>query len=92
MAFLDLNAPPAFGTRQTGVVVRVHTDWMTIAADDVPAPAPRWKRALLTLTAIGIAAAVHFWSAAALGSQLLGLATTGIVAAMALSLLTGLRR
>lgn len=92
MAFLDLNAPPSFGTRHTGVVVRVHADWTTVPTDAAAAPTPRWKRRLAATAAIAIAAAVHFWSAAALGSQLLGLATTGIVAAMALSLLTGARR
>ncbi len=46
----------------------------------------------LVLPAIAVAAAVHFWSAAALDSHLLGLATTGIVGAMAISLLTGARR
>ena len=92
MAFLDLNAPPSFGSRQTSVMLRIHPEWMAAPNEPAAAPAPRWKRALVTVSAIAIAAAVHFWSAAALGSQLLGLATTGIVAAMALSLLTGARR
>ncbi|MDO9486928.1 MAG: hypothetical protein Q7J32_01025 [Sphingomonadaceae bacterium] len=92
MAFLDLNAPPSFGTRQSGVVVHVHPEWRAVADQPAAAPAPRWKRGLVTVGAIAIAAAVHFWSAAALDSHLLGLATTGIVAAMALSLLTGARR
>lgn len=92
MAFLDLNAPPAFGTRQSGVVVNIHPEWIAGADQPAAAPAPRWKRGLLAVGAVAIAAAVHFWSAAALGSHLLGLATTGIVAAMAISLLTGARR
>ncbi len=92
MAFLDLNAPPSFGPRQSGVVVHVHAEWLAAPGEADAAPAPRWRRGLLAATAIAVAAAVHFWSAAALGSQLLGLATTGIVGALALSLLTGGRR
>jgi hypothetical protein len=92
MAFLDLNAPPSFGTRHTGIRVRVNAEWVTASDEGAAAPTPRWKRGLVAATAVAIAAAVHFWSAAALGSQWLGLATTGIVAAMAISLLSGARR
>ncbi len=91
MAFLDLNSPPSFATRRPGVVLRIHPEWLD-EAEAAPAPASRWKKLSFVASAATIAAAVHLWSAAALGSQLLGLATTGIVAAMALSLLTGLRR
>lgn len=92
MAFLDLNAPPAYRARQSGVVLRIHPDWTAGQDEPAPPPAPRWKRAALSAAAVAVAVAVHLWSATALDSQLLGLATTGIVGAMALSLLTGARR
>ncbi len=92
MAFLDLDAPPAFGTRQPGVTLRIHPEWMASPEATTPPPASRARRAAIAASALTVAVAVHLWSAAALGSQWLGLATTGIVAAMALSLLTGARR
>lgn len=91
MAFLDLDAPPQFAKRRTGVVLRIHEEWLTTeeAAEAVPSTG---RRLLAPIAMAAVAAAVYFWTAAALQSQLLGLATTGVVAAIALSLFTAPRR
>lgn len=91
MAFLDLDSPPQFAQRRAGAVLRIHQAWLT--ADDAVETAPRRSFGWVAGAAfVAVAAAVHFWTAAALQSQLLGLATTGIVAAIALSLFTAPRR
>lgn len=90
MAFLDLNAPSAFAARRTGVVLRIHEDWL---AEGAPAEVrPSRLRLLQPLAAVAAAACVDVWATAALGSQLLGIAATGVIAALVLSLLNGLRR
>jgi hypothetical protein len=91
MAFIDFsNELPRVAPRR-GITLRIHPDWL---AADVSAPTARGRRPRYALAALAIAgaAALDGWLAGELGSQLLALACTGIVAAVVLSLATAARR
>ncbi len=86
MAFLDLDAASPFATRRPGVTLRIHQDWYAMADEPAPRPMPRWRKLAAVASGAVTAIGVHLWVADVLSSHLLGLAATGVIAAIAISL------
>ncbi|MFC3712181.1 hypothetical protein ACFOMD_06350 [Sphingoaurantiacus capsulatus] len=92
MAFLDVNAASPFATRRPGVTLRIHADWYAMADEPAPAPMSRWRKLAAIASGAVTAVGVHLWVAEVLSSQLLGVAATGVIAAIAISLFSVSRR